>query len=157
MASHWLIGRLSGNTNPLQPLSFAFLQNHSISDNSKKFIPVYTLADVQHQLNLAKTQNKLTMIDFYADWYISCKEMEQFTFSNLQIGPKSPRLLPAIACRRDLQRCRQTNSYKSPFRCHSPEPLLNRFSSSIKMERKSPILVWSERYQLPNSYAISWK
>lgn len=31
---------------------------------------------------LAKTQGKMVMLDFYADWCVSCKEMEKFTFSD---------------------------------------------------------------------------
>ena len=34
------------------------------------------------QLNKAKQENKLVLLDFYADWCISCKEMEVNTFAN---------------------------------------------------------------------------
>jgi len=29
-----------------------------------------------------KTAGKVAMLDFYADWCVSCKEMERFTFSD---------------------------------------------------------------------------
>lgn len=35
----------------------------------------------ESQLNRARNQNKPLMIDFYADWCIPCKELDQFTFS----------------------------------------------------------------------------
>lgn len=31
---------------------------------------------------LANTQGRMVMLDFYADWCVSCKEMEKFTFSD---------------------------------------------------------------------------
>ena len=41
--------------------------------------------DVKHQLKIAHAKNKLTMIDFYADWCISCKEMDNFTFTHPEV------------------------------------------------------------------------
>ncbi len=34
---------------------------------------------------LQKTQGKTVMLDFYADWCVSCKEMERFTFTDARI------------------------------------------------------------------------
>ncbi|MGV7234913.1 MAG: thioredoxin fold domain-containing protein, partial [Nitrosomonadaceae bacterium] len=31
------------------------------------------------------SQNKYVMLDFYADWCISCKEMERFTFTDTEV------------------------------------------------------------------------
>jgi thiol:disulfide interchange protein DsbD len=34
---------------------------------------------------LAKANGKVVMLDFYADWCVSCKEMEKFTFSDARV------------------------------------------------------------------------
>ncbi|OGB21521.1 MAG: protein-disulfide reductase [Burkholderiales bacterium RIFCSPLOWO2_02_FULL_57_36] len=34
---------------------------------------------------LAQTKDKTVMLDFYADWCVSCKEMEKFTFSDRRV------------------------------------------------------------------------
>ena len=33
----------------------------------------------------AKANNQMVMLDFYADWCISCKELERFVFSNAKV------------------------------------------------------------------------
>jgi thiol:disulfide interchange protein DsbD len=33
------------------------------------------------------------MLDFYADWCVSCKEMERFTFSNAEVAARMQRML----------------------------------------------------------------
>ena len=47
-----------------------------------RFETVRTLADLDARL---KTADKAVMLDFYADWCVSCKEMERFTFSDPQV------------------------------------------------------------------------
>ena len=34
---------------------------------------------------IAQARGKTVMLDFYADWCVSCKEMERFTFSDAQV------------------------------------------------------------------------
>ncbi|WP_280123674.1 thioredoxin family protein [Coxiella endosymbiont of Ornithodoros amblus] len=93
-------GGLSGNTNPLRPVSLAFLPEKG---KGPSFTAVYTLPDVEHQLKIATTKGQSMMIDFYADWCISCKQMEQFTFANqnVQKAIASFRLLRADVTRND--------------------------------------------------------
>ena len=35
---------------------------------------------MDYELTLAASQKKSVMLDFYADWCVSCKEMEAYTF-----------------------------------------------------------------------------
>ncbi len=39
------------------------------------------------QLELAKAAGKPVMLDFYADWCVSCKEFEKYTFNNADVMP----------------------------------------------------------------------
>jgi thiol:disulfide interchange protein DsbD len=36
---------------------------------------------------IAKADGKMVMLDFYADWCVSCKEMERFTFGDAAVQP----------------------------------------------------------------------
>jgi thiol:disulfide interchange protein DsbD len=73
------IGALSGARDPLRPLAGLFAQS---SEAPLQFETVKTLADLDARL---KTADKAVMLDFYADWCVSCKEMERFTFSDPQV------------------------------------------------------------------------
>ena len=50
------------------------------------FTVIYSPAELDVQLNKAKQENKLVLLDFYADWCISCKEMEVNTFTNAEVS-----------------------------------------------------------------------
>ncbi|HBQ23847.1 MAG TPA: protein-disulfide reductase, partial [Gammaproteobacteria bacterium] len=47
-----------------------------------KFEKIKSNADLDRILLRAKANNQIVMLDFYADWCISCKELERFVFSN---------------------------------------------------------------------------
>lgn len=70
---------LSGRYDPLKPWVAFHAES---SEAALKFIPVKTVEDVKKQLRLAKHADQLVLLDFYADWCISCKEMEHFTFTH---------------------------------------------------------------------------
>ena len=73
------VGALSGARDPLRPLSGAF------SDSpAQKPLPFEAVKAPDLDARL-KTANKVAMLDFYADWCVSCKEMERFTFSDPQV------------------------------------------------------------------------
>lgn len=42
-------------------------------------------ADVDRILVKAQNNNQIVMLDFYADWCISCKELERFVFQNVDV------------------------------------------------------------------------
>src|SRR5207248_10246605 len=46
------------------------------------FTPVASNAELDRKL---AASGKPVMLDFYADWCVSCKEMEKFTFSDPQV------------------------------------------------------------------------
>lgn len=86
------IGMAAGNKNILQPLqglgtSAATLgssQNAAAPQPSThlEFQQIKGVEGLNAALAEAKAQNKAVMLDFYADWCVSCKEMEMLTFSD---------------------------------------------------------------------------
>jgi Thiol:disulfide interchange protein len=50
-----------------------------------KFEKIKSNADLDRILFRAKANNQIVMLDFYADWCISCKELERFVFSNASV------------------------------------------------------------------------
>ena len=70
-----LAGAASGGSNPLQPL--AHLRGGPVAAPGPVFTNVRSVAEVDNALRSA---GRPVMLDFYADWCVSCKEMERFTF-----------------------------------------------------------------------------
>jgi len=80
-----LIGAFSGAKSPLQPLSgfnTANLQKASTA-TALPFKRIHSLEELQQ--SLADAKGKIVMLDFYADWCVACKELEQFTFSDPRV------------------------------------------------------------------------
>ncbi len=50
------------------------------------FQVVRSSEDLERVLQKAKADNQSVMLDYYADWCISCKEMEAITFTNSEVG-----------------------------------------------------------------------
>jgi thiol:disulfide interchange protein DsbD len=73
------VGAFSGARDPLRPLAGVMAGAH---ETALPFETVRTSADLSARL---KTVGKAAMLDFYADWCVSCKEMERFTFSDPQV------------------------------------------------------------------------
>ena len=57
---------------------------HQVGDLS--FVVIQSPAQLDAQLSKAKEEKKLVLLDFYADWCISCKEMEVNTFANPEVS-----------------------------------------------------------------------
>ena len=64
---------------------------HQVGDLS--FVVIHSPAELDAQLNMARKENKWVLLDFYADWCISCKEMEVNTFANPEVASKLKQLV----------------------------------------------------------------
>jgi len=79
-----LLGLASGNRDVFQPLKG--LSNISSSSQQQvshlNFKQIKGVEGLNAALAEAKAAGKPVMLDFYADWCVSCKEMEVFTFAD---------------------------------------------------------------------------
>jgi thioredoxin:protein disulfide reductase len=81
-----LIGAAAGSNDLLRPLhGFGGGSTVAASNPSLVFKRVKSIDDVDRELSAAKAANKPVMLDFYADWCVSCKEMEKFTFTKPEV------------------------------------------------------------------------
>jgi thiol:disulfide interchange protein DsbD len=81
----YLIGALSGARDILRPLGnlgrATAEANHSLVFERVK-------SSTELDTRIAQAAGKTVMLDFYADWCVSCKEMERFTFSDASVQAK---------------------------------------------------------------------
>lgn len=73
-----MVGAAAGGNDVLQPLKGVFGGGSSVAQEKLSFRYVNNLAELQQAINESK--GRTVMFDFYADWCVSCKEMEKYTF-----------------------------------------------------------------------------
>jgi thiol:disulfide interchange protein DsbD len=81
-----LVGAAAGGHDPLQPLRGAALPGIGggapvAGAEVLPFRKVTSIEDLDRELAAAQAAGQPAMLDFYADWCVSCKEMEKYTFS----------------------------------------------------------------------------
>jgi len=81
-----LVGAASAGHDVLQPLAHLrggpLASANAQEGKPQRFERIRTVADLERVL---ASTNTPVMLDFYADWCVSCKEMERFTFSEPQV------------------------------------------------------------------------
>ncbi|EGH07797.1 MULTISPECIES: protein-disulfide reductase DsbD [Pseudomonas syringae group] len=71
-------GALSGQTDPMRPLGreYATATNGAVAPNSTQWQTITTSAELDRVMQEAQSAGKLLLLDWYADWCISCKVIE---------------------------------------------------------------------------------
>ncbi|HED16375.1 MAG TPA: protein-disulfide reductase DsbD [Gammaproteobacteria bacterium] len=84
-----MLGASTGNTDPLRPFhQMSAMSSASGSTSAKHSLPfktVKSLDDLNREVAAASAQGKTVMLDFYADWCISCKEFDKYVFSDPEV------------------------------------------------------------------------
>lgn len=95
----WLIGALSGGRDVLAPLSHlaarapagaAVAAAGPAAMDKTRFVRVRSNAELDA---LLARSTQPVMLDFYADWCVSCREMEHFTFSDPTVAARMSQML----------------------------------------------------------------
>ncbi|HEX7053930.1 MAG TPA: protein-disulfide reductase DsbD [Burkholderiales bacterium] len=76
-----LVGALAGSRDPLRPLA-GLVGEAARVETPTPWRRVASLAELEQALAAG---GRPAMLDFYADWCVSCKEMEKFTFSDPRV------------------------------------------------------------------------
>jgi thiol:disulfide interchange protein DsbD len=83
------IGAFAGSRDVLRPLSGLTAGGQS-GAQAARFTRVRNLDELGAKL---KSPGQPVMLDFYADWCVSCKEMETFTFTDARVRAKMEQML----------------------------------------------------------------
>jgi thiol:disulfide interchange protein DsbD len=75
-----LFGCATGATDPLRPWASGAAASESLA-----FRSVRSVTDLDREVQTAAATGRAVVLDFYADWCVSCKEMERYTFTDPQV------------------------------------------------------------------------
>jgi thiol:disulfide interchange protein DsbD len=91
-----LVGAATGGKDPLQPLAHLGAPRAAQGE-----APAFTVlrSEAEFDAALQAAGGRPVVLDFYADWCVSCKEMERFTFSDADIAA---RLRQAVLLKADV-------------------------------------------------------
>ena len=84
-----LVGAMAGSRDPLQPLA-VLRAEAAATTPAPAFEKVGSVAELDARL---AATDRPVMLDFYADWCVSCKEMERYTFSDPQVAGRMSQML----------------------------------------------------------------
>jgi len=82
------VGALQGGSDPLRPLPTSVAGSAPGSMTSEGWHTISTPAELDTQLAAARAAGQPLMLDWYADWCISCKVIEREVFANPQVAPR---------------------------------------------------------------------
>lgn len=84
-----LVGVAAGGRDPLQPLAGVLRASTGASAQAEAhgvtFKRVKSIAELDAEVRSASASGRAVMLDFYADWCVSCKEMERLTFTDARV------------------------------------------------------------------------
>ncbi|WP_175924507.1 protein-disulfide reductase DsbD [Burkholderia latens] len=98
-AATLLVGLAAGSNDPIKPLAVLAARTVAAGDAAANgaasaqagpaFAPVRSSGELDA---LLKTSGRPVMLDFYADWCVSCKEMEHLTFTDSRVQARLAQL-----------------------------------------------------------------
>ncbi|GAB6142412.1 protein-disulfide reductase DsbD [Methylosoma difficile] len=80
-----LVGLSMGNSNPLKPLHGVVGATAKVKEQGLVFERVTSVEALDARIAEAAANGQFVMLDFYADWCVSCKEMEAYTFTDSKV------------------------------------------------------------------------
>jgi thiol:disulfide interchange protein DsbD len=84
-----VLGAVTGGSNPLQPLASVNIGGDGgatiATHDELPFQRIKTVEDLDREIAAASSRGNSLMLDFYADWCVSCKEMEAWTFTDERV------------------------------------------------------------------------
>jgi thiol:disulfide interchange protein DsbD len=82
-----LVGSLAGSNSLLRPLEGISFSGQAAVTASRhlEFERIKTVQDLDAAVAAAASAGKSAMLDFYADWCVSCIEMEEYTFTDAEV------------------------------------------------------------------------
>jgi thiol:disulfide interchange protein DsbD len=96
-AAALLVGLAAGSSDPLRPLA-VLASRGAEANGANRLGPLPSATQSELTFAAVRSSNELdqavkatarpAMLDFYADWCVSCKEMEKFTFSDPRVQAK---------------------------------------------------------------------
>jgi len=75
-----LAGIVLGGRDPLSPIP-----QFATASRQLEFRLVKTVDDLDREIAAAAAADRPAMLDFYAEWCVSCKEMERYTFTDVKV------------------------------------------------------------------------
>ncbi|AOI96807.1 protein-disulfide reductase DsbD [Burkholderia sp. LA-2-3-30-S1-D2] len=94
-AATLLVGLAAGSNDPVKPLAVLATRTVASGDASAagQAGPAFASVRSSGELDaLLKTSGRPVMLDFYADWCVSCKEMEHLTFTDSRVQARLAQL-----------------------------------------------------------------
>src|SRR5690606_8802384 len=76
-----LLGAWAGGNDPLRPLA----RMSGEAAQAVEFRMIKSVEDLDREVAQAQAAGRPLLFDFYADWCVSCKEMEKYTFTDPQV------------------------------------------------------------------------
>ncbi|MCI0668258.1 MAG: protein-disulfide reductase DsbD [Methylococcaceae bacterium] len=88
-----IVGVASGSHDPFRPLSKLAFGESRNEQPSVVFTRIHTSHELDRHLDRASSGGQWVMLDYYADWCISCQEMDYYTFSDPRVRQALSRMV----------------------------------------------------------------